>query len=56
MCFGVKERGRDEPIQAHAWIERDGQVVLGALPNLREYHLLSAPAGLDRVKQKESRN
>ena len=33
--------GRHGPLDAHAWVECDGLVVIGAVPNLDEYAVLT---------------
>jgi hypothetical protein len=55
VCFGVKEHRRDEPLEAHAWVEQGGQVVVGTLPNFSEYRVFSELAGLDGGTAKHSR-
>jgi hypothetical protein len=43
--FGVKGgAGRAIPIDAHAWLECDGAVIVGQIENLREYAVLNAAA------------
>ena len=51
MYFGVKGGPRDRAIEAHAWVDCDGFVVTGALPDLAEYQVLSEPASLDRAER-----
>lgn len=36
LCIGVR-RTPDRQLHAHAWLERDGQVVIGHLPNLHAF-------------------
>jgi hypothetical protein len=55
MYIGVKERRPNGPIEAHAWVECDGVVVMGALPDLGEYHVLSEPARLERAERVQVR-
>ena len=44
LRLGVRNDGDPaDPLKAHAWIECDGLVVMGALDDLSEYHVLSAP-------------
>lgn len=38
---GAKRPQAGEPLEAHAWIELDGQTVVGHLPNHAEYFALS---------------
>lgn len=39
LRIGVKKKD-DGQIEAHAWVQRDAYVVIGALPNLHEYTVL----------------
>lgn len=42
--FGVRAgRGRPHPIEAHAWVECEGSVVLGATSDLADFAVLSSP-------------
>jgi hypothetical protein len=45
LRIGVRERGPEArgPLRAHAWVESGGVVVVGALDDLAEYAVLSAP-------------
>jgi Transglutaminase-like superfamily len=45
LRIGVRERGpaAPGPLRAHAWVESGGVVVVGALDDLAEYAVLSAP-------------
>ena len=45
LRIGVRERGSTGPgpLRAHAWVESGGVVVVGALDDLAEYAVLSAP-------------
>lgn len=39
--FGVRKRGdRVSPLEAHAWVECDGEVVLGEIESLPDYAIL----------------
>jgi len=42
--FGVRKRNdRSQPLDAHAWVECNGGIVVGELENLADYALQSAP-------------
>lgn len=41
----IGARKRAEVLEAHAWLESDGQVVLGNVTDLRSYHPLGQPEG-----------
>jgi hypothetical protein len=38
-------KGRDGQLEAHAWVESQGQVVIGNLENLAHFKLLSVRGG-----------
>lgn len=40
---GAKRPRAGRPLEAHAWIELDGQTIVGHLPNHAEYFVLSPP-------------
>lgn len=44
LRIGVRERGSQgsRPLEAHAWVECDGVLVVGGLENLPDYVVLSA--------------
>jgi len=44
LRIGVQDPGNtSKPLEAHAWVECDGHVVVGELENLAAYVVLSAP-------------
>jgi hypothetical protein len=43
LHFGVRQRPDRRSIDAHAWIELNGAVVVGAVANLGDYAVLSGP-------------
>lgn len=44
LHFGVRKRtDSSQPLDAHAWVECDGEIVVGELDNLADYALQSAP-------------
>lgn len=49
LRFGVRnDRNKADPFSAHAWLERDGLVLIGGLDDLSEFHVLAEPARLSR--------
>lgn len=44
LCFGVAKHD-DGTLEAHAWVEHDGRVVLGRLPNMERFARLTEPVG-----------
>jgi hypothetical protein len=47
LCFGVASRGRDGAIDAHAWLERGGAVLIGKRAmTYRPLHVPSSRCGL----------
>ena len=42
LRIGVRRPGTGATLEAHAWVECDGHVVIGALPDLAEYAVLAA--------------
>ena len=49
LRFGVRnDRNRADTLSAHAWLERDGLVLIGGLDGLSEFHVLTEPAQFSR--------
>ena len=44
ICFGVQQ-GDNSPLMAHAWVEHDGEVLIGG-DNLHRFRRLAAPESL----------
>ena len=44
LHFGVREHSHSsQPLDAHAWVECGGKIVVGELENLADYAVLTAP-------------
>lgn len=41
VCFGVAKENAHQ-IEAHAWVEYQGRIIIGQLPNINRFHPLSA--------------
>ena len=49
LRLGVRnDRNKADPFSAHAWLERDGLVLIGELDDLSEFHVLTEPAQFSR--------
>jgi hypothetical protein len=46
MQIGVAQSDEDD-IDAHAWVEHDGAIVVGEIPDLERYSLLPLSGGID---------
>lgn len=44
LCFGVARDG-DGPLTAHAWVELDGEILIGAVPELERFKLVKSWPG-----------
>lgn len=45
LKIGARHRDDSQPIEAHAWIEKDGKILIGELSDINEYAVFEAFEG-----------